>query len=80
MHSVVELFQKFGGPAAVARAIGKKQSTASEMKRRGSIPVEHWPALISSPQGQKLGLDADALVRIHTPNSSSRPPVEERAA
>jgi hypothetical protein len=65
MNTVADLFHKFGGPAQVARAIGKRQSTASEMKRRASIPIEHWQALIESEMGQEIGLSAEVLMRLN---------------
>ena len=63
--SVSDLFDRFDGPKGVARIISKGHSTASEMKRRASIPVEYWPALIDSDKGQELGLTAEHLMRIH---------------
>jgi hypothetical protein len=63
--TVDELFARFGGSAAVARAIGKGPSTASEMKRRNSIPVEYWPALIESETGRQIGLRSDDLMRVN---------------
>lgn len=41
-----KLFEDFGGTTAMARAMGVKQSAASEMKRRKSIPVRYWANLI----------------------------------
>jgi hypothetical protein len=71
MNSVYELFDQMGGAAAVGRLIGKGASTASEMKRRGSIPVEYWPVLIESAKGRELGISAEILLRIHA-NERSR--------
>lgn len=62
-QSVGELFDRMGGIAAVGRLLGKRPSTASEMKRSGYIHVKHWPALINSPPGRSIGLDADGLMR-----------------
>jgi hypothetical protein len=59
------LFDALGGPAEVARIIGRGGSTASEMKRRASIPVDYWPALIESARGKEIGLTSDDLVRLH---------------
>lgn len=65
MKSVSDLFEKMGGSAAIARIIRKGASTASEMKRRGSIPVEYWPDLIESDKGHELGLSAELLLDLH---------------
>lgn len=46
MQNVDDIFEAFGGNAAVARVLKVGPSTASEMKRRESIPVEYWPALV----------------------------------
>jgi hypothetical protein len=47
MENVSDLFDAFGGQAAVARVLNVGASTASEMKRRQSIPAEYWPELVS---------------------------------
>lgn len=60
------LFAELGGASSVARILGVGQSTASEMKRRRSIPIEHWPALIQSEAGKALALDERALLFAHT--------------
>ena len=73
IKSVDELFEAFGGPAAFARIIGKNPSTASMIKRRGSIAIEYWPFLIESEQGKSLGLSADDLMWIHILNADVKP-------
>lgn len=65
MQTVADLVDRFGGPAEFARAIGKRPSTASEMKRRRSVPISHWPALIVAAQEKGIALDEATLVRIH---------------
>lgn len=55
MDTINDIFDVFGGNAAVARVLGVGASTASEMKRRESIPVEHWPALVD--EAKKIGRD-----------------------
>jgi len=65
MRTVSDIFNTFGGTSATARAMGVKQSAASEMKRRGSIPVRYWPALIESAQRGGIDLNSDILVRVH---------------
>jgi hypothetical protein len=46
MRTVSDIIDGLGGNTAVARIIGKGPSTVSEMKRRGAVPVEYWPALV----------------------------------
>ncbi len=66
MVTVPDIFEKFGGPTAVAAALEVRTSTASEMKRRGSIPVKHWPKLIDAARERGIeGVSADTLTRIH---------------
>ncbi len=66
METVVDIFDSLGGPGAVAAAIGVKPSAASEMKRRKSIPVKHWPKLIEAARERGIeGVSADMLTQIH---------------
>ena len=65
METVADLFASFGGPAAVARAIGKGQSTASEMKRRRSVPTRYWPALLAAAKANAIELSEADLLRLH---------------
>lgn len=48
-HPVAAIFARIGGTTAVAAMIGVGQSTASEMKRRKSIPVRYWDQIIGKP-------------------------------
>jgi hypothetical protein len=66
MNSVPELIDAFGGPTAFSRVIGKRPSTASEMKRNRSIHVDYWPRVIEAAAEQGIeGITADFLMRIH---------------
>lgn len=69
MRDVPELITEFGGPTAFARAIGVQPSTASEMKRRGSIPVRYWPSVLSAAENLNIQISSDDLVAIHTPEA-----------
>lgn len=61
------LFNKFGGPSGVGRVIGKSTEHAAAMRRRGSIPVEYWPNLVSYAESHGLdGVTYEALVLMHT--------------
>lgn len=65
MHSVDDIFKELGGTGSVARMIDVKQSAASEMRRRGSIPVKYWPQLVSSAASAGVVIDNDFLVSLH---------------
>lgn len=74
MHTVNDLFEQFGGTGAVARIMKVGHSTASEMRRRGSIPLKYWSSIIDHAKSiNRPEVDNDLLVRIHVPD-------EERAA
>lgn len=67
MNTVPDIIDKFGGNTAFAAVLGARHSsTASEMKRRNSIPVRHWPAIIAAAAERGIPLSYDDLVRIHT--------------
>lgn len=66
IETVDDVFTAFGGPAVVMRILDLKRSTATEIKRRGSIPVEYWPGLIeAAPRYGISGLTSDKLLQIH---------------
>ena len=64
-HPVVGIFDDLNGPAAVARLLGVKSSTASEMKRRKSIPMRYWSNIISALHQKGIQIDEATLVRMH---------------
>jgi len=67
MLTIQKIFSDFGGPTKLGRAIGVAPSTASEMKRRASIPVDYWPKLVSAaPSCGVTGLTYEKLVQVHT--------------
>lgn len=51
MKTVTDIFDFFGGAAALSRVLNCNPSTASEMKRRKNIPVENWKTLIDASDG-----------------------------
>ena len=65
MKTVSEIFDAIGGSSAMARVLDVKTSAASEMRRRGSIPVKYWPALIAHAATEKLEIDSDVLMNAH---------------
>jgi hypothetical protein len=64
--SVPELIDAFGGATAFARVLDTKPSTASEMKRSGSIRVAYWPKIIAAAAERRIGgVTAETLMRMH---------------
>jgi hypothetical protein len=64
-RDVPELLDSLGGNAAVAKIIGKGDSTVSEMRRSRSINVRYWPALIDAAKELRVrGVNAESLMRI----------------
>lgn len=55
----------FGGPTAFGRVIGVRTSTASEMKRRGVIPVQYWPKVVSHDPIDRERFTYEDLVEVH---------------
>lgn len=65
-RTVADLIDAFGGNTALARIIGTGPTTVSEMKRKRSVHVRHWPVIIKA--AEKAGIDwvtPDALMRMH---------------
>jgi hypothetical protein len=67
MKNVGEIFTALGGLTAVSRIIGRGVSTVSEMKRRGNIPVEYWPALVAAASDEAIAA-ADKRARFSLTN------------
>lgn len=65
--TVADIFELFGGPSAFARTFGLKgSSTASEMKRRGFISVDLWPAIVAIAEQRKIAwLTYERLTLMH---------------
>jgi len=70
MQTVDDIFEALGGTSAFGRALGLRQSTASEMRRRKSIPVWHWRKLREAMQEAGKPIDFETLVAIHTEKSN----------
>lgn len=82
MQTVSQIFDAVGGPSAVARLLGVGNSTASEMKRRGSIPVDYWPTLVAAARERGIeGLTYESLALMHAKRkaSASHEPAEPAA-
>lgn len=65
--TVSDVFAEFGGPASFARCFGLKgPSTASEMKRRESISVDLWPAIVTAAEARGVAwLTYECLTKMH---------------
>lgn len=73
-RTVPELIDAFGGPTGFAKVIDKNPSTASEMKRSGSIRVGYWPAIVAAaamqtPPVAGVTLETIALMHIAAPEA-----------
>jgi hypothetical protein len=67
MIAVSDIFDALGGPTAVARELRINPSTASEMKRRSSIPAEYWAELTAIAQKHRRPeINADLLATLHS--------------
>ena len=71
MKDVSQIITDLGGPTAFGRAIGVGTSTASEMKRRGSIPVQYWPSVISAAETAGKPVTPDDLMTAHAERAAS---------
>lgn len=65
ISSISDLFDAFGGTAALARAVGVKPSRAGEWKRTNSIPAPfHKPIVDAALLFGIDGVTADVIDRI----------------
>lgn len=71
-RTVPELIDALGGASEVARLIARQPSTASEMKRRQSIPVRYWPALVAGAKAKGIDdLTYETLVAVHSKSEAA---------
>lgn len=64
--TVSELIDRFGGPTEFAKVIRKNPSTASEMKRSGSIRVGYWPRIVEKAAQQGIeGVSLESIAKMH---------------
>lgn len=64
--SVPDLIEAFGGATAFAKVIEKNPSTASEMKRTGSIRIQYWPLIVAAAPGHGIeGVTLESLALMH---------------
>ena len=72
MQTLDAIFIAFGGPASVGRAIGVSTEHAASMKRRGSIPVDYWPALIRAANEREIhDITYESLTLLHASRRES---------
>jgi hypothetical protein len=65
-QTVPELIDAFGGPTAFSVVIGKNPSTASEMKRSGSIKPGYWPKIVEAAASRGIrGVTYEHLTMMH---------------
>jgi hypothetical protein len=70
-RSIIDIINALGGTSAFGRIIEVKQSTASEMKRRGNIPVPYWPKIIAADPVEGDRITYDELVQAHLPENKT---------
>jgi hypothetical protein len=67
VNSFQELIDAFGGPAKFGRAIGVAPNTAKQMRRRNSLAVTRFPAVVQAAQDRGLtGVTMKRLVELAT--------------
>jgi hypothetical protein len=65
-RSIPELIKAFGGPSGFAKVIDKNPSTASEMKRSGSIRVGYWPRIVEAAREANIpGVSLKTIAEMH---------------
>jgi hypothetical protein len=66
MQTVAEIVDAFGRPTAFAKVISRGTSTASEMKRNGSIPGRYWEVVVHAARARGIGgVTLECLARLH---------------
>lgn len=73
--TIDDVFAVFGGPSAFARTFALKGvSTASEMKRRGSISIDLWPRIVELAIERGADwLTYEALTLMHVQQRAAQP-------
>jgi hypothetical protein len=65
IETISDIAEKLGGTSAFGRVIGVKQSTASEMRRKNTLPVKYWPQLVDALKAIGVTFSYEELVKIH---------------
>lgn len=56
MNAATAVIEKFGGPAALAKLVGKGQSTISYWQKAGTIPAKWHPVLLQLAENNSVSL------------------------
>ena len=80
MMTVQTIFDAFDGPANLGRVIGVSTEHASTMRRRQSIPVRYWPAIVAGSKETGVSLSPADLMEAHAPPRAPSMDVDEGAA
>lgn len=71
LHSI---FDAFGGPAGLGRAIGRTTEHTTTMRRRCSIPVRYWPQVIAAAKERGASwITYETLTLAHTNPDTQAP-------
>jgi len=82
LRTISALIDAFGGASEFAKIIGRGASTASEMKRSGSVRVEYWPKIIRGAAERKIpgiSLKTLALMNLESRRRPDRSRVDDRS-
>jgi hypothetical protein len=67
IETVSDIISKWPSLAEFAADAGVSYEAAKKMRSRNSIPVEHWPAIISGASDREIeGVSSDGLMTAHT--------------
>lgn len=81
ISNIPDVFNIFVSNVEMADALSVGTSTVSEMKRRKSIPVEYWPALVDAARGKgREDLTLEKLAIISADAARRRKMAKEAAA
>lgn len=72
--TISDLVQELGGTADLARALGANLSTVSNWRKRGSIPSEHWAAVVAIAAGRgKADITFETIALMHMKKAAPFP-------
>lgn len=69
MLSVADIVDQLGGPTKFGEICGftvNQASRGSDIRRRGSIPVDYWPKIVEIAFERGLQITYETLVQAHT--------------
>lgn len=69
MLTVAEIVDMLGGPTEFGKICGfsvNQASRGSDIRRRGSIPVDYWPKIAEIASDRGLPITYETLVEAHT--------------